>query len=36
MTYHENRSKGLDDMEQTPNSRVNPLTLTGDLGLKSR
>ena len=31
MKYHENRSKGSGDMEQTRNSWVNPLTLTCDL-----
>ena len=36
MRYHENRSKGSGDMEQTRNSRVNPLTLTSDLELESK
>ena len=35
MKYHENLSKGSGDMELTLNSRVNPLTLTCDLDLKS-
>ena len=28
MKFHENRLKGSGDMEQTRNSRVNPLTLS--------
>ena len=32
MKYHENRSKGSGDMEWTRHSRVNPLTLTLNLG----
>ena len=36
MKFHENRAKGLGDMEQTQNSRVNPLTFTWDLDLESR
>ena len=31
---HENGSNGSGDMEQTRNSRVNPLTLTCDLVLR--
>ena len=31
MKFNENQSKGSGDMEQTGNSRVNPLTLTCDL-----
>ena len=31
MKYRENRSKGSGDIEQTRNSRVNPLTWTCDL-----
>ena len=32
---NENRSKGSGDMEQTQNSRVNPLTFNCDLDLES-
>ena len=36
MKFHENGLKGSEDMEQTRNSRVNPLTLTCDLDPESR
>ena len=36
MKYHGNRLKGSGDMEWTRNSRLNPLTLTCDLGIESR
>ena len=34
--FHENRSKGLGDIEQSRNTRVNPFTLTCDIDLESR
>ena len=34
--FNENRPKGSGDIEQTRNSRVNPLTLTCDHSLESR
>ena len=35
MKFNENQLKGLGDMERTRNSRVNYLTLTCDLDIKS-
>ena len=35
MEYNETSSNGLGDIEQTPNSRVNHLTLNCDLDLES-
>ena len=35
MKFNENCSKGSGDMEQTQNSRVNPMTLICDLDMKS-
>ena len=34
--FNENHPKGSGDMERTLNLRVNPLTLTCDIDLKSR
>ena len=35
MKYNETSSNGLGDREQTPNARVNHLTLNCDLDLES-
>ena len=36
MKFHENRSKSSGDMERTPNSRENPMTLTCDFNIESK
>ena len=35
MNFDESRSKGSGDMEQTQNSRVNPMNLNCDFDLES-